>query len=123
MSWKQVCTADEISPNSLKKFEVDDISLIVANVNGEYSAFPPFCPHMEEPLATSGMLVGTILVCSKHLWQWDLKTGQQGEMTEKPLLMYEVKKEGSEILVNLEKELTYDYDEEEDDTDDDDFFN
>ena len=44
-------------------------------------------------------------------------------MTEKPLLMYEVKKEGSEILINLEKELTYDYDEEEGDTDDDDFFN
>ena len=123
MGWKQICSTEDVPANTLKQFELDDVPIIVANVEGEYSAFPPFCPHMEEPLATSGMLVGTILVCSKHLWQWDLKTGQQGEMTEKPLLMYEVKKEESQVLINFEKELTYEYDEEDGDGEDDDFFN
>ena len=123
MGWKQICVAEDVPTNSLKQFELDTVPIIVANVDGEYSAFPPYCPHMEEPLATSGMLVGSVLVCSKHLWQWDLKSGEQGEMTEKPLLMYELKKEGSNILVNFEKELTYIYGDEDDEEDDDNFFN
>ncbi len=122
MSWKTVCTTSDISPNTIKQFEVDGIKLIIANYGAGFSAFPPLCPHMEEPLSTAGMLVGPVFVCSKHLWQWDLSTGEKGGAAEKDLLFYEVKQEGTDILVNLDQELTYEYGEEGDDIDDDDFF-
>ncbi len=121
MSWKRVCTADEVPENTLKRFDVDGVPVIVANYGDGFRAFPPFCPHMEEPLAESGLMDGGRLTCSKHLWQWDLKTGDILGAAEKPLLFYEVKQEGAEVLAFVDGELVYDYD-EDDDFDDDDFF-
>lgn len=122
MSWKRVCAAEEVAENSLKKFDVDGITIIVANYGDGFRAFPPLCPHMEEPLAESGLLDCGRLTCSKHLWQWDLKSGDTLGAAEKPLLFYEIKQEGGNLLALLEAELVYDYD-SEDDFDDDDFFN
>jgi toluene monooxygenase system ferredoxin subunit len=92
----------------------------VVNFGEGFRIIPPICPHMEEPLEDSGIVVRCTLTCSKHLWVWNLKTlDMQGE-TEKPLLVYESKEEGGAILANVERELTYDFDEQGDD--DDDFF-
>ncbi len=121
MSWKRVCAADDVAVNSLKKFEVDGIAVIVANIGNGFRVFPPFCPHMEEPLEESGMLDAGTLTCSKHLWQWDLKSCDMLGAAERPLLFYEAKQDGADLLAFIESELTYDYD-EEDDFDDDDFF-
>ena len=123
MSWKTICSESDVTVNTIKQFEVDGIKIIVANYGSGFAAFPPLCPHMEEPLSTAGMLVGPVFVCSKHLWQWDLTTGEKAGAAEKDLLFYELKKEGADIMINLEKELTYDYEEEGGDIDEDDFFN
>ena len=77
---------------------------------------------MEEPLVESGMLEGGLLTCSKHLWQWDLRTEEMTDLAEKPLLFYDVKQEGDDVMANIETELVYGYD-IEDNMDDDDFFN
>ncbi len=114
----------DIGLNALKRFEVDGISFIVANVGGSHRAFPPFCPHMEEPLEQSGVCDASgKLTCIKHLWSWELASGTPQGEAEKALLLYEVKQEGGDVLVNLEKELKYEYDEDNvGDGDDDDFF-
>lgn len=122
MSWKRVCAAKDVPENTLKKFDVDGVTIIVANYGDGYRGFPPFCPHMEEPLETSGMLAHGCLTCSKHLWQWDLRSGELIGETEKALLFYDVKQDGGDILANIEQELSYEYD-EEDEFDDADFFN
>ncbi len=122
MSWKRVCSAEEVAENTLKRFEVDGVAIIVANHGAGFRAFPPLCPHMEEPLAESGLMADGKLTCSKHLWQWDLRSGGILGAAEKSLLFYEIKQEGSNLLAFIEGELTYDYD-EEDEFDDDDFFN
>jgi hypothetical protein len=43
-------------------------------------------------------------------------------LAEKRLLMYDVKREGDDVLAYIERELAYEY-LEEDELDDDDFFN
>jgi toluene monooxygenase system ferredoxin subunit len=63
-----------------------------------------------------------MLTCTKHLWQWDLRSGDMVGMAEKPLLMYEVKCNGDDVLAYIDGELVYEY-EEADELDDDDFFN
>ncbi len=118
MSWKRVCSADDVAENSLKKFDVDGVPVLLVNYGEGFRAYPPLCPHMEEPLEESGICEGGVLTCSKHLWQWDMRTGEMRGEAEKPLLLYEVKQENGEILVNIEKELEYEYDEETDDDDD-----
>ena len=110
MNWKRVCGAAEVPKNTMKKVEVDGVAIIVANYGDGFRAFPPLCPHMDEPLASSGMFDDGVLTCSKHLWQWDLRTGEMVGMAEKPLLMYEVKTEGDNVMADMEAELVYEYD-------------
>lgn len=123
MSWRRICAAENVATNQLKKFEVDGIPVVVANYGEGFRVFPPICPHMEEPLADSGLIEGKVLTCTKHLWQWDLATTKmEGTETEKPMHFYEVKQENGDVMAFIEAEHVYEFD-DEDELDDDDFFN
>jgi len=119
MTWKRICGTGDVAENTVKKFDVEGIPVLLINYGAGYRAIPPICPHMEEPLEDSGIVVRCILTCSKHLWAWNLDTLEMQGETERPLKTYEVKQEDSAILVNVEQELIYEFDAEEDD---DDFF-
>ena len=82
MAWKRICGADEVAENTVKKFDVDGITVLLVNYGAGYRAIPPICPHMEEPLAESGVVVRCVLTCTKHLWAWDLKTLEMKGETE-----------------------------------------
>lgn len=123
MSWKKICTAAEVPQDTLKIFAVEGIQIMIANYGEGYRAFPPRCPHMEEPLCESGMLFDGKLTCSKHLWQWDMSTGEKLGMAERELLFYEVKQEDGDIYAHIEQALAYEDDDEPDEDDDEDFFN
>ena len=123
MAWKRVCKTSDVGENSLKKFDVEGVSLIIVNYGKGFRAMPPVCPHMEEPLEESGVIAGCVLTCTKHLWAWDLESlALQGE-AEKPLQTYQVKVENGEVFAFVDKEIVYDFeDEDEDDMENDDFF-
>jgi toluene monooxygenase system ferredoxin subunit len=121
MSWKRVCKTADVPANSLKKFWVDGIELIVVNYGSGFRAIPPICPHMEEPLEGSGVIADCTLTCTKHLWAWDLRSLDKMGETEKALGIYEVRQEGDDLLAFVDKEIVYEFD-EDDDMDDDDFF-
>ncbi len=115
MSWKRVCAASDVAALCLKAFDVDGVPILIANLGDEYRAFPPLCPHMEEPLENSGIFDPSgVLTCTKHLWQWDMRTGERRGEAEKDLLNYDVKREGDDILAFVVRELNYDYEEEDD---------
>ena len=120
MTWKRICEAHEIAESSIKKFDLDGISILLVNYGAGYRAIPPICPHMEEPLEESGVVARCVLTCTKHLWAWDLATLEMQGETEKPLKTYDVKEENGAILANIEGELTYEF--EDEGGDDDDFF-
>lgn len=124
MSWKKICSTADISENTLEKFEIDGIEIMIANYGQGYRAFPPRCPHMEEPLCDSGVIYDGMLTCTKHLWQWNMETGEMIGIAEKELLFYEVKQEGDDIYAQVDQALVYEDDEElDEDEDDEDFFN
>ena len=118
MTWKRVCAASEVEPGRLAPFVVDGITVIVANLGDDaFSVFPPSCPHMEEPLDQSGMCAGFILTCSKHLHQWDMRSGDPTGPAEndRELLRYESRVEGGDLLACIDDELVYEYEDDEDD--------
>jgi toluene monooxygenase system ferredoxin subunit len=121
MSWKRVCKATDVPENTLKKYWVDGIALIIVNYGSGFRAIPPICPHMEEPLEESGIIANCALTCSKHLWSWDLRSLDKLGETEKLLGTYEVKQDGDDVLAFVDKEIVYEF-EDEDDMDDEDFF-
>ena len=118
MAWKRVCSTEDVAPGRLASYVVDGITVVVANLGTDgFSIFPPACPHMEEPLAVSGMCSGPVLTCSKHLHQWDMRTGEAAgpAENERELLRYDTRIEGGEVLARIESELVYEYEEDEDD--------
>ena len=118
MTWKRICSTSDIAPHRLVSFVVDAITVIVANLGDDgFSVFPPACPHMEEPLEQSGICAGPLLTCSKHLYQWDMRTGDAAGPAENDLVLlrYESKVEGDAVLASIENELVYAYEDDEDD--------
>lgn len=114
MSWKVVCATDAVAEDSMKRFDVEGIAILVANVGDGFRAYPPVCPHMEEFLENSGICAGGVLTCDRHLWQWDMKTGEPQGPAEKPLLMYDTKEEDGQVMVLIEQELEYEFDDDDD---------
>jgi toluene monooxygenase system ferredoxin subunit len=120
MTWKRICEKTDIAENSVTKFNINGVPILLVNYGSGFRAIPPVCPHMEEPLEESGIVVRCILTCSKHLWAWNLATLEMQGETERPLKTYEVKEEGGAIFANIQTELTYEFDSAE--GADDDFF-
>ena len=121
MSWKRICASSDVPENTVKKFAVDNFNVIVVKSGEEFRVYPPMCPHMEESLDETAIIEGQTLTCSKHLWGWDVLTGQMQGLAEKDLLSYEAKCENGDVMANIKAELLYEYGEEDDD-DGDDFF-
>jgi toluene monooxygenase system ferredoxin subunit len=120
MTWKRVCRTSEVTENSVKKFDVDGIAILIVNYGEGFRAIPPICPHMEEPLEESGIVARCVLTCTKHLWAWNLQSlDRQGE-TERPLKTYEIREEEGALFARVAGELTYEF--ETDDDLEDDFF-
>ena len=114
MNWKAVCSTGDVEPGGIREFDIDGTEILVSNVDGTLRAYPPMCPHMEEPLGESAFCKGPVMTCSKHLWQWNLETGEPvgpGE-NDRCMLMYETRMEDGQLLVNLEQELEYEFDDD-----------
>ncbi len=109
MAWKRLCAASSVPEGALAKFEVDGIAVLVARLEGEFYAYPPLCPHMAEPLELSGLCSEGVLTCTKHLWQWDMRSGAELGAAERPLLLYPTRLEAGELFVEIERELVYEY--------------
>ena len=97
---------------SLRRCERD---FRVERVADEFPDIPPFCPHMAEPLHESGICRGGTLTCSKHLWQWNLLTGEEQGPAERPLVFYESEVRDGDVWARVDQELVYEFDEEDDD--------
>jgi toluene monooxygenase system ferredoxin subunit len=117
MTWTKVCEKSDIPEGSIKKVWArigGGIPIAVAHHKRGFVAIPPVCPHLEEPLEESGLVMGCKLTCTKHLWSWDLETLELQDEAELPLKTYDVKVEGSNIMVYVTEQLEYNFDEDED---------
>ena len=114
-NWFKICHQEEISRDQVKKFPLNEIELLIAKSKTGFVAFPTMCPHMAEPLNESGLINDGLLTCSKHLWQWDLSTGESKGAAEVDLLTYNTKVVDEFIWVYMDSELKYKYEEDDDD--------
>lgn len=118
MAWQFVCDASDVPMNSVKRFVVGGVQLVVANYGGAFRALPPVCPHMEEPLDESGVIANCVLTCTKHLWAWNLASLEMLGETERLLQSYETKQDGGRVLARIDKEIVYDFERQSEDDDD-----
>jgi len=73
--WHRVANLAEVPPGALADVEAAGEVLVLANVEGELFAIGAWCPHMGTNLVL-GQLSSSVLMCSAHLWRFDVRTGQ-----------------------------------------------
>ena len=95
-----VCLADALPKGSCRRFALPNgDELAIYNVNGEYYATDNFCPHRGAALS-DGALVGHIVECGWHGWQFDVRTGECLTVTEK-IKTFLVRVSNGEIVVEV----------------------
>lgn len=110
MVWQRLCSLSDLNEGRLKKIDLAGVAIMVTLIDGAAVAFPPRCPHMSEPLEESGVCNHGTLTCTKHVWQWDLRTGEPQGLAEQPLSLYPTECRDAEVWIDFEHELTYEYD-------------
>ena len=73
-NWIPVIRVDEVPNNSIRVISIDDINLLLCNVAGTVYAVRNACPHRQMPL-DNALLEGSVLTCSWHGYQYDLRQG------------------------------------------------
>ena len=108
MPWKKVCSLNDLEKDQIAEFDVQGVLAAVVRGENQPVVIPPMCPHLEEPLC-EGICDGRTLTCHKHLWQWDLETGNPMGLAQKPLKRYDSKVEGDTLFALIDQEILYDY--------------
>lgn len=76
MSWQRVARLAEIREDEIYPANVGGVDLIVLRHSGGVAAYLDACPH-EGAQLSFGERQGDVLVCAKHLWEFDLRTGER----------------------------------------------
>ena len=71
-----VCPANALAQGTLRRLTLSNGSeLALYNIDGEYYAADNLCPHRGAALS-DGAVIGHIVECSLHGWQFDVRTGE-----------------------------------------------
>ena len=93
---------EEVPLGSMKTFQVEGKSILIANVEGKVSAIGAVCNHEQWDLS-EGSLEGEEVVCAGHGAVWNLRTGEGKfplPLPREPI--YNVEISGGQIYVDLE---------------------
>lgn len=93
---------DDLKPGEAKIVNVNGNEVALYNVDGEFYATSNTCLHRGGPLG-DGFLEGNVITCPWHGWQYDVKTGACSMNPQMKVNCYEVKVEGNEIKIALNK--------------------
>jgi nitrite reductase/ring-hydroxylating ferredoxin subunit len=96
----RAAATSEIQPGSVKSVTIQDKTIALCNAGGTFYALDNVCLHRGGPLG-DGCLNGETLMCPWHGWRFDVKTGCVAGNCEMKVASYEVKVEGSDVLVAL----------------------
>lgn len=91
----------QLPPGALTEVMVDDRSIALCNVEGQFHAIEGVCPHRNGPLG-QGALHGNMVVCPWHAWEFDCTTGQHDYNPSLKVATFDVKVVGDDILIDID---------------------
>ena len=101
MDFEKAALKEEIPAGKMKSVEVAGVSVLLANIEGEYYAIGNKCTHRSCKLS-SGVFEGETVKCPCHKSVFNVKTGEVVHgPTSKPEPKYAVKVEEEQILVSV----------------------
>jgi 3-phenylpropionate/trans-cinnamate dioxygenase ferredoxin subunit len=98
--------AGELPPGTIKRVDIHDRRILLANVGGRLCAVDDTCTHEDASLST-GVLQGELIKCPLHGSRFNICTGKVlEEPAEENLRVYPVRLEGGRILIDLREAAT-----------------
>ncbi len=96
-----VGSASALNTGEMQAFDVNDLTIAIANVGGSFFAFDNLCTHQQCPLV-KGELEGTTITCACHGSQFDVTSGAvlRGPAQE-PVESYQVILEGDSLRLEV----------------------
>ena len=101
MTIRKVASLDDLWSGEMLALDVGENSILLVNINDHIYAYANACPHQKSRLS-EGSLIGTILRCARHHWEFDVCTGRGTNPQNACLKVFRVAVEGGEILLDLE---------------------
>ncbi|NIR29498.1 MAG: non-heme iron oxygenase ferredoxin subunit [Gammaproteobacteria bacterium] len=97
--WVNVATLDELEPGTCRVAELEDTTVAVFNIDGEFYAIEDVCTHDYGQL-TGGTIEGNEIVCPRHGAHFDIKTGEAlSAPAYEPVETFPVRVEGGVVQV------------------------
>ena len=81
--WRRVANASEVLGGRINQAKVGSLNLILLMAGGEILAYADACPHEGHPLSL-GELEADVLICAKHLWEFEIRTGRHVSRVHRP---------------------------------------
>lgn len=93
--------SSDLAEGSMAALDVGGTHLLLARIGGEVSAVSGTCTHEDSDLAI-GFMMEDRVVCTLHLSQFDLRTGEvMNPPATEPLKRFNVKIEDETIFVEV----------------------
>ena len=83
MSFQRVVALAEIAAGEIYPANVDGVDLILMRHDEGVAAYLDACPH-EGAQLSFGEREGDVLICAKHLWEFDVRTGEHISRVRRP---------------------------------------
>src|SRR5438093_3782974 len=94
----KVASVSDLPPGKVKQVTVGERVIALCNLDGTFYALDNVCLHRGGPLG-EGYLDGQNLECPWHAWQFNVKTGVLTMNPRESVSTYEVRIDGSDVLV------------------------
>ena len=95
-----IAEVSELPAGQGRVVEVAGRQIALFNVDGTFRAIENMCPHRGGPLG-DGMLVGTMVTCPWHGWQFDCATGKSARNPAVGVACFPTTVEGTTVYVEV----------------------
>ena len=100
MAFARAAKTNEITPGTVREFQVEGKAIALANVGGKFYAINNTCLHRGGPLG-QGVMDGNILTCPWHGWQYDVTTGKLVMNQAVAVATYAVEVRGDDLWIDV----------------------
>lgn len=83
MSFQKVVALAAIREGEIYPVNVEGVDLILMRFEGGVAAYLDACPH-EGAQLSFGEREGDVIICAKHLWEFDVRTGEHISRVRRP---------------------------------------
>jgi nitrite reductase/ring-hydroxylating ferredoxin subunit len=98
MAFVRAARKDEIPVGAIREFQVDGLTVAIANIGNKFYAINNTCLHRGGPLG-QGELHGAVVTCPWHGWQYDVTTGKLAANPTIGVKTYTIEARGEDLWI------------------------